>query len=172
MTPEDRIDALSRAIARLEERARRPGLSEVQRSAVGKLICELRDVRLQILKPDRTNVPRSTSLSARHWAGGAQSIFAALTVKGESERPANRQRLDRPPCARKERQQPKQPSDRQLVGLSNKCASLIPAFCSCSFTMGTREGLAAIDKKWLNRCANNRKRLHIDRQPSRKCHGA
>jgi hypothetical protein len=49
MTPEDRIDALSRAIARLEERARRPGLSEVQRSAVGKLICELRDVRLQIL---------------------------------------------------------------------------------------------------------------------------
>jgi hypothetical protein len=50
MTPEERIYALSRAIARLEERGRRPDLSEVQRSAVDKLISELRNSRLQTLK--------------------------------------------------------------------------------------------------------------------------
>ena len=50
MTPEEKIDTLSRAIARLEERGRQPDLSEVQRSAVDKLIAELRDFRLQILE--------------------------------------------------------------------------------------------------------------------------
>ena len=50
MTPEEKIDTLSRAIARLEERGRQPDLSEVQRSAVDKLISELRDFRLQTLK--------------------------------------------------------------------------------------------------------------------------
>jgi hypothetical protein len=50
MTPEERLDALSRAIARLEERARQPELSEVQRSAVDKLITELRDLLLRTLK--------------------------------------------------------------------------------------------------------------------------
>jgi hypothetical protein len=50
MKPEERIDALNRAIALLEERERQPNLSEVQRSALGKLISELRDSRLQALE--------------------------------------------------------------------------------------------------------------------------
>ncbi len=50
MTPQEKIDVLSGAIARLEERRRQPDLSEVQRSAVDKLIAELRNTRLQILE--------------------------------------------------------------------------------------------------------------------------
>jgi hypothetical protein len=50
MTPEEKIDVLSRAIARLEEHGRQLDLSEMQRSAVDKLISELRDIRLQTQK--------------------------------------------------------------------------------------------------------------------------
>jgi hypothetical protein len=49
VTPEDKIEVLRRAIARLEERSTQTDLSEAQRFAVGKLINELLDVRLRIL---------------------------------------------------------------------------------------------------------------------------
>ena len=50
MTPEHKIDLLSRAIACLEENGRRTDLSEVQRSAIEKLIVELQTARVQTLK--------------------------------------------------------------------------------------------------------------------------
>jgi hypothetical protein len=50
MTHAYRVDAVTRAIAQLEEHVGRPHLSEAQRSAIIKLITELRSVLVQTLE--------------------------------------------------------------------------------------------------------------------------